>query len=110
MLKIRPEQVAALTRTRRWSAAQMATALRDLGHTNEELDTLTAFVARQRSEAARHRIVDDYLVLQYAAFSFRYGRDWASRPAVLAILDGRGTEEQRMQRLADRLREDGLRR
>jgi hypothetical protein len=108
MLKIRPEQLAALRPARRRSSAELAAALRDLGHTDEELGTLTAFVERKRAEAAGHGIGHEYLVLQYAAFSFRYGGDWAARAPVAAILSERLPEEEKMQRLADRLRDDSL--
>jgi hypothetical protein len=106
MLKIRPEQLAALRRPQpQPSNADFAAAIRDLGWLDaanrehrhligaaESADDaeiarlLAQFFAAKRGEAAQYGIVHDDLVLHYTGFFFRYGAGWTSREDIAPLL------------------------
>jgi hypothetical protein len=125
MLRIRESQLAALNPTTPPATdAELAAALRDLGWFDAAddvhrriigappgaaagviADRLAGFVAATRRRAARAGITDQYLVLEYAGFFFRYFADWPSRDDAAPLLaDSSLAEGEKITMLARVLR------
>lgn len=65
---------------------------------------LARFARAARAEAARDGIVNPMLLLDYAAFPFRFGAEWRRDDVVQAALSDPLLDEwQKMQRVHDRL-------
>lgn len=122
MIVIRQAQLDAFRRrsSAPAAAAEIASALRDLGHFDpanaahreiagapdaaRAMPALAAFVAAQRAAAARHGIDHDFLLVHWCSFYFRFAADWIGREDVAALLaDGGRTAPQRMQAVRDLL-------